>query len=74
MHIYGRIFIFIFLLQDRKCLAVILKVVVYEGCENQRLNEIMMKFRSEVTSVTYVGRNSTVSTGHQGPAKESASL
>ncbi len=26
------------------------------------------------TAVTYVGRNSTVSTGHQGPAKESVSL
>ncbi len=28
----------------------------------------------EVAGVTYVGRNSTISTGHQGPAKESASL
>ncbi len=27
-----------------------------------------------VISVTYVGRNSTVSTGYQGPAKESVSL
>ncbi len=29
---------------------------------------------AEYRSVTYVGRNSTVSTGHQGPAKESVSL
>ncbi len=29
---------------------------------------------AEYRSVTYVGRNSTVSTGHQGPAKQSVSL
>ncbi len=46
-----------FLLWDGKCLSVILRVVVYEGCENQRLNEIMMKFRSEVTRQTNLGTN-----------------